>query len=137
MITNLIDDGPCDQTVRELRVPDGISCPSCESTQVIKRGVDDTEPAPQRDECPDGHTRVDELTDTIVAGHHQPLNGWIRCLYGMGLHLSNDHMAHELDVERRDVHQMTTPWRQGIVKKATGDPVTRGGVRRSLCECRP
>ena len=29
----LIDDGQCYQTVRELRWPDGITCPSCQSTQ--------------------------------------------------------------------------------------------------------
>jgi Transposase zinc-ribbon domain len=44
-ITNLIDDGQCYQTVRGLRWPDGVKCPSCQSTQVIKRGFDDTEPA--------------------------------------------------------------------------------------------
>jgi hypothetical protein len=43
-ITNLIDDVPCYQTVRELRWPDGVACPSCESKHVIKRGLDDTEP---------------------------------------------------------------------------------------------
>src|SRR6266581_965935 len=48
---NLIDDGQCYQTVRELRWPDGIKCPSCASTQVIKRGFDDTELARQRYEC--------------------------------------------------------------------------------------
>jgi transposase-like protein len=47
-IKNLIDDVQCDQTVRELRWPDGIECPSCQSKHVIKRGFDDTEPAHQR-----------------------------------------------------------------------------------------
>jgi Transposase zinc-ribbon domain len=42
-ITKLIDDVQCYQTVRELRWPDGVACPSCESQEVIKRGFDDTE----------------------------------------------------------------------------------------------
>src|SRR5712692_5938438 len=84
-IKRLIDDVQCYQTVRELRWPDGITCPSCQSTQVIKRGFDDTEPARQRYECSDCHTRFDDLTDTIFAGHHQPLKVWILCLYFMGL----------------------------------------------------
>jgi transposase-like protein len=88
-IKNLIDDVPCYQTVRELRWPDGIACPSCQSKQVIKRGFDDTELARQRYECHDCHTRFDDLTDTIFAGHHQPLKVWILCLYFMGLNLSN------------------------------------------------
>ena len=117
-IKNLVDDGQCYQTVRELRWPDGVACPSCQSTQVIKRGFDDTEPARQRYECTDCHTRVDDLTDTIFAGHHQPLKVWVWCLYFMGLNVSNDQIAHELDVNRRDVHQMTTALREGIVKKS-------------------
>src|SRR5712691_984850 len=71
-IKNLIDDVQCYQTVRELRWPDGIACPSCQSQQVIKRGFDDTEPARQRYECHDCDQRFDDLTDTIFAGHHQP-----------------------------------------------------------------
>ncbi len=59
-IKNLIDDVQCYQTVRELRWPDGIACPSCQSTQVIKRGFDDTEPARQRYECTACHTRFDD-----------------------------------------------------------------------------
>src|SRR5712691_11009263 len=88
-IKNLIDDVQCYQTVRELRWPDGIACPSCQSKQVIKRGFDDTEPARQRYECHDCDQRFDDLTDTIFAGHHQPLKVWILCLYFMGLNLSH------------------------------------------------
>ena len=86
-IKRLIDDVQCYQTVRELRWPDGIMCPSCQSTQVIKRGFDDTEPARQRYECHDCDTRFDDLTDTIFAGHHQPLKVWVWCLYFMGLNI--------------------------------------------------
>lgn len=117
-ITNLIDDMQCYQPVRELRWPDGVVCPSCESQQVIKRGFDDTEPVRQRYECHDCHARFDALTDTIFAGHHQPLKVWILCLYFMGLNVSNEQIAHELAVHSTDVHQMTTQLRQGIIKKS-------------------
>ena len=127
-IKNLVDDGQCYQTVRELRWPYGVACPSCQSTRVIKRGFDDMEPARQRYECTDCRTRFDDLSDTIFAGHHQPLKVWVLCLYFMGLNVSNDQIAHELDVNRSDVHQMTTALREGIVKKAQSDAVTRGGV---------
>ena len=116
-IKKLIDDVQCYRTVRELRWPDGGECPSCQSTQGIKRGFDDTEPARQRYECTDCHKRFDDLTDTIFAGHHQALKVWILCLYFMGLNLSNEQIARELDVERSDVQQMTTQLREGIVKK--------------------
>src|SRR5712691_10892059 len=79
-----------------------------------KRGFDDTELARQRYECHDCHTRFDDLTDTIFAGHHQPLKVWVLCLYFMGLNLSNAQIAHELDVDLSDVQQMTTQLRAGI-----------------------
>src|ERR687892_2701369 len=116
-IKNLIDEVQCYQTVRELRWPDGIACPSCQSKQVIKRGFDDTEPARQRYECHDCDKRFDDLTGTIFAGHHQPLKAWILCLYFMGLNLSNKQIARELDLNQDDVHQMTSQLRQGIVEK--------------------
>src|ERR671929_179724 len=128
-ITNLIDDVQCYQTVRELRWPDGIACPSCESQQVIKRGFDDTEPARQRYECTDCHTRFDDLTDTIFAGHHQPLKVWVLCLYFMGLNISNEQIAHELALHVSDVQQMTTQLRAGIVKKTR--VAKSAGVRSS------
>jgi len=57
------------------------------------------------------------LTDTIFAGHHQPLRVWILCLYFMGLNLSNHQIAQELDLNKDDVQQMTGQLRQGIVRK--------------------
>ena len=120
-IKRLIDDVQCYQTVRELRWPDGMTCPSCQSTQVIKRGFDDTEPARQRHACHDCDTRFDDLTDTIFAGHHQPLKIWVLCLYFMGLNISNEQIAQELALHGSDVHEMTTQLRAGIVKKP---PVT-------------
>ena len=117
-IKNLIDDVQCDQTVRELRWPNGVQCPFCESRPVIKRGFDDTEPARQRYECHDCDKRFDDLTDTIFAGHHQPLKVWILCLYFMGLNLSNEQIAHEWSINESDAYLMTTEWRGGMVKKS-------------------
>ena len=86
-IKHLVDDVQCDQTVRELRWPDGVACPSCEATHVIKRGLDDTEPARQRSACHACAQRFEALTDTIFAGPHQPLKVRIWCLYFMGLNM--------------------------------------------------
>ena len=117
-ITKLIDEVQCYQTVRELRWPDGVGCPSCESQEVIKRGFDDTEPARQRYECHNCDKRFDDLTDTIFAGYHQPLKVWILCLYFMGLNVSNEQIAQELSLDESDVYQMTAQLREGIVKKS-------------------
>jgi transposase-like protein len=117
-IKQLVDDGQCYQTVRALRWPDGITCPSCQSKYVIKRGFDDTEPSRQRYECHDCDQRFDDLTDTVFAGHHQPLKVWVLCLYFMGLNVSNEQIAQELEVNVSDVQQMTMQLRQGIIKKS-------------------
>ena len=114
-IQNLIDDAKCFQTVRLLRWPDGVTCPHCASSQVIKKGHDDTQPARQRYECSACQRRFDDLTGTIFAGHHQPLRVWILCLYFMGLNLSNEQIAQELDLNPDDTQKMTSQLREGIV----------------------
>ena len=39
------------------------------------------------------------------------------CLYFMGLNLSNEQIARELDLNKDDVHQMSSQLREGVVKK--------------------
>src|SRR5215213_5168580 len=69
----------------------------------------------QRYRCPACQVRFDDLTDTIFAGHHQPLRLWILCLYFMGLNLSNRQIARELDLNVGDVQAMTEQLRTGIL----------------------
>jgi len=117
-IKNLMAEAQCDDRVREWRWPAGRQGPFCHAKRVIKRGFDENEPARQRDECNVCGKRFDDLTGTIFAGHHQPLKLWMWCLYCMGLNVSNEPMAKELDLDHSDVHQMTTALRAGIVKKS-------------------
>ena len=42
---------------------------------------------------------------------------WILCLYLMGLNLSNQQIAQELELNKDDSQQMTSQLRAGIVKK--------------------
>jgi len=111
----LIDDVKCFEVLRQLRWPEGVTCPSCKSNQVVKRGFDETQPLRQRYQCKACQKRFDDLSDTILAGHHQPLGIWILCLYLMGLNLSNLQIAQELDLNQDDVLCMTTQLRSGIV----------------------
>ena len=116
-IQNLIDDAKCFETVRELRWPGGVTCPHCDARNVTKQGHDDTQPQRQRYQCQVCHKRFDDLTGTIFAGHHQPLRTWILCLYFMGLNLSNQQIAQELDLNKDDVQKMTKQLREGVVAK--------------------
>jgi transposase-like protein len=117
-IKNVIAEAQCYDSVRELRWPEGRQCPFWDAKRVIKRGFDENEPARQRYECNVCGKRFDDLTGTIFAGHHQPLQVWMLCLYVMGLNVSNEPMAQELDLDHSAVHQMTTELREGIVKNS-------------------
>lgn len=116
-IQDLIDDARCYQTIRDLRWPDGVTCPRCSSASVIKNGRDDTQPHRQRYECRGCHYRFDDLTATIFAGHHQPLRTWVACLYLMGLNLSGLQIAQELDINKDDARSMIQRLRRGIVER--------------------
>ena len=116
-IRSLIDDVKCYEMVRDLRWPDGVRCPHCDSAHVTKQGRDETQPARQRYECRSCHRRFDDLTGTICAGHHQPLRVWILCLYFMGLNLSNEQIAQELDLNPDDAQVMASQLRGGIVQR--------------------
>jgi len=113
-LRHLIDDAKCYETVRQMRWKAGVCCPKCNSPSVIKRGKDETQPQRQRYQCKSCGAHFDDLTDTIFAGHHQPLRIWLLCLYLMGLNLSNQQIAQELDLDKDVVHDMTTQLRQGI-----------------------
>jgi transposase-like protein len=116
-LQSLIDDAKCFATVRQLRWPEGVKCPACGSTEVGKRGFHTNQPARQRYVCHACGQQFDDLTDTIFEDHHQPLHTWVLCLYFMGLNLSNQQIAAELDLTTTDVHAMATQLREGIVKK--------------------
>ena len=92
-IQSLIDDATCFATVRTLRWPDGVSCPHGDRFDMTKQGRDDTQPERQRYLCQSCERRFDDVTDTIFAGHHQPVRVWILCLYCMGLNLSTYQIA--------------------------------------------
>src|ERR671916_311097 len=87
-LQNLIDDEKCYATVRQLRWSKGVSCPKCNSKRIVKQGRDETEAMRQRYQCKDCQLRFDDLSQTILAGHHQPLRVWMLCLYLMGLNNS-------------------------------------------------
>ena len=116
-IQDLIDDARCYQTIRDMRWPEGVICPHCCSDSVIKNGMDETQVHRQRYECKGCRQRFDDLTDTIFAGHHQPLQTWIAGLYLMGLNLSGLQIAQELDINKDDARAMIQRLRQGIIDR--------------------
>lgn len=124
-IHRLIDDGKCYEMVRELRWPDGVRCPHCGEQNVVKNGHDTTERHRQRYRCSTCQKCFDDLTDTMFAGHHQPLRVWMLCSYLMGLNLSNLQIADELNLSANQAQEMTTQLRQGIADRQ--EPIALNG----------
>jgi transposase-like protein len=116
-LSSLLDDAKCYALVRQHRWPDGARCPRCGDAKVARDGRDDTQPHRQRYRCAACGARFDDLTDTALAGHHQPLRVWVLCLYLMGLNLSNRQIAQELDLAVSDVQAMTEALRRGLTAK--------------------
>jgi transposase-like protein len=117
-LSALIDDAKCFALVRQHRWPEGVRCPACGSGTVVRDGFDDTQAHRQRYRCKACAGRFDDLTGTVLAGHHQPLRVWVLCLYLMGLNLSNRQIAQELGLGGSDVQAMTEQLRRGLVAKA-------------------
>jgi len=116
-LLGLIDDAKCFAFVRQHRWPSGVRCPVCDSSAVIQDGCDDTQPCRQRYRCKACSGRFDDLTGTVLAGHHQPLRVWVLCLYFMVLNLSNRRIALELGLDASDTQAMTEQLRAGLAAK--------------------
>ena len=116
-LSALLDDAKCFALVRQHHWPEGVCCPSCDGGAVIRDGHDDTQKHRQRYRCKACASRFDDLTGTVLAGHHQPLRVWVLCLYFMGLNLSNRQIALELGLDASDVQAMTEQLRRGLVAK--------------------
>src|SRR3954447_1365468 len=71
----------------------------------------------QRYRCAGCGARFDDLTGTVLAGHHRPLRVWVSCLYLMGLNLSNRQIARELHLSQPDVQLMAEQLRTGLVAR--------------------
>src|SRR5213080_4950763 len=113
-LSGLLDDAKCFELVRQHRWPNGVRCPACDSSAVIRNGRDETQAHRQRYLCNACNARFDDLTATVLAGHHQPLRVWVLCLYLMGLNLSNQQIAQELDLGVSDAQAMTEALRHGL-----------------------
>src|SRR3954464_15943893 len=130
-LSSLIDDAKCYALVRQQRWPEGVRCPACGSATVIRHGRDDTQGQRQRYRCKACAARFDDLTGTVLAGHHRPLRVWVLCLYLMGLNLSNHLTAQELDLAEADVQAMAEQLPLGLTAEL---PPVRLGVEVEIDE---
>lgn len=112
-----LDTPQCYHIVRTLRWPQGVECVACTSSHVVKNGKDPVEPARQHYRCGACGRHFDDLSETILAGSHQPLAHWITTLYLLNLNISVARIAAELEVSEEVVQTMGALIREGIAQK--------------------
>ena len=125
-LNDLIDEGKCYDEVRRRRWPGGIHCPGCKSNRISKRGKNHRRQECRRYACRNCGKRFDDLTGTIFAGRHRPLQVWFAYLYLMGLNQSNRQIAQELGLDESDGQAMAEQLRGGILERRP--KVRMGGV---------
>ena len=113
----LLDSPQCYAMVRALRWPQGIQCVGCGSAEVVKNGKDPVESARQHYRCRSCGRCFDDLSETVLAGSHQPVSHWITTLYLLNLNVSMARIALELDLSEDVVQTMGATIREGIAKK--------------------
>ena len=116
-LTWLIDDAKCFALVRQHRWPDGVRCPGCGGDLIVAARLQRHAAAPATLPVQGSAGRFDDLTGTVLAGHHQPLRVWVLCLYFMGLNLSNRQIALELGLSGSDGQLMTEQLRHGLAAR--------------------
>ena len=118
-IQTLIDDAKCYEVVRQLRWPTGVQMSGL--WQLLRyretRAPHPSGPIANGMSARTCGRQFDDLSGTIFEGHHQPLRVWVLCLYFMGLNLSNEQIAAELEVDADTVQVMATQLREGVVVK--------------------
>ena len=114
---DLLDNTKCYERIRQIRWPEGVTCPRCTSDNITRQGKDESQPEKQRYFCKNCQRKFDDLTLSVFSGHHQPLKIWVSCLHLMSLNVSNSQIAQELDLNISDVQKMTEQLRQTIHEK--------------------
>lgn len=117
-LLKLMGDEACYNLLREIRWSEGVKCPHCQSTHIVKDGKDATHPHRQNYKCRSCAKNFDDLSETVFSGSKKSLKTWILCLYLMGLNLSNQQISKELDISQKTAQSMTHKLRTGIVKKS-------------------
>jgi len=117
-ILDLVTDEKCYDFLRAVRWSEGVSCPHCSNSKVVKNGKCSHNTQLQKYECQKCERGFNDLTGTLFQDSNKPLKVWILALYFLGLNLSNRQIAKELDMTEKTAQQMTTKLREGVVKKS-------------------
>ncbi len=113
--SGLIDDAKCFTLVCQHCSPEGARWPWCGSGAAIRDGCDDTRSCRQWYRYKACAERLDDLTGTVLAGHHQPLR--VLCLPFVYPCLSHRQIVGELGLAVLDVQAMVEQLHRDLVTR--------------------
>jgi len=125
-IMRIVSEEECYAALREIRWEKGVRCPHCHSETITRNGNSHKNPHCQKYVCGMCQRNFDDLTSTIISGHHQPLSVWFLMLYLMGLNLSNSQIARELHIPDNVAHLMSSLIREEIERKTNNTTILSG-----------
>ncbi len=114
LITDLLDEQKCYELIRQIRWQDGVRCPECGSEEIRKNGHDNGLKHRQRYACKSCNKSFTDLTHTVIASNHIPIQHWMVC-WILKDKMSNKQMAAALDLPPDTVAEMRYKLSDGIV----------------------
>lgn len=114
-IYDFIDEATCYERLRDLKWKKGVECFECGSSDIRKNGHDKGVEHRQRYICKSCNKSFTDITDTVIASNHVPIQKWMVCAT-LKEHMSNKQMAKALDLPENVVSDMRTELNQGFIK---------------------
>ncbi len=115
LISDLIDEAKCYEQLRELKWGNRIECKECGSYEVRKNGHDQGIKHRQRYVCKNCNKSFTDITDTVFASNHVPIQKWVVC-WLLKDNMSNKEMAKALDLPPKIVSDMRSELGNGVIK---------------------
>lgn len=115
-ISNIIDDNKCYKEIQKIRWKDGVTCPNCESKDIKKSGFNFQNKLQQHYKCKICKKKFDDLTGTVFSKHNISAPKMVIFLYLLGLNLSNNQIAQELNIKQSTAQNIATTLRGEVLK---------------------
>ncbi len=117
LISDLIDEASCYQLLREIKWKNGIECFECGSKDIRKNGHDKGVEHRQRYVCKSCNKSFTDITDTVIASNHVPIQKWMSCAF-LKDYMSNKQMSKALDLPENVVGDMRSELSEGFLKNS-------------------
>ena len=115
-LLDLLDEEKCYAYVVHSKGSSSATCPSCGSTDIRKNGHDKGATYRQRYLCKSCRRTFTDLTDSVVAGNHIPLQKWVVCDV-LREQLPRHRLARILDLSDETIEFMIQQLKSGMHKK--------------------